>query len=589
MIASFRTHWRLFTIAVFLSLALVSIHYFIETPRGASFDYNLSWFEAFRTAFWQGDLYPRYTSELWYGKGGLDFLFYGPLPFWFTSIMAEITCAGCSTSQAFSVASAWILILSGVSFFLFARRFFPTAWAGFGAIIYVVLPFHYIINWYFGQTIGAITAQALLPLLALSMCQIIEDRKGGPLFAVSIAALALSHLPSMLIIAHFIPVFVICAALTKHRERREQLALLVRFIPWGLLGIALSAFYWVPAIGLLGSVSAEMLHTDYYDPTHWLYLDGVRENDPFRTRNHKSVLISVVACALAAGSLMRARQNGSSLFLWIIVPSAFVAFAMTIVSYPIWKFWILSKIQFPDRTLVVADLALALAAIVVTRHVLSGLWQSTPFRNRLMIYFAGVAFFGAFVLPLNEAGKVLEQGRTAPREYLPVAPLEYIPPTFKQLAYDRFLQRDLDGISNADLFHVFFKEMDRGFQLAEAAFESDAPNARLSAEIHDRYSLQVAPAGAREIRLPIIYWPYWQAFSSTGDSLSVSEDPELGIIRLTVPEGVSEITLELAETGPQKIGSSLSVLALFIFLLAALAPRIRFLTPSEKPLATSLP
>ena len=589
MMTSIKAHWRLTMMAGLFGLSLLLFHGLVETPRGASFDYNLSWFEAFRTAFWQGDLYPRHTTELWYGHGGLDFYFYGPLPFWFASIVGEIGCPGCGTSQAFSIAAAWMLILSGISFFIFARRFFAPAWAGFGAMLYVVLPFHYLINWYIGQTIGAIMALAILPILALAICQMVEDRKGGPLFAFSFAALALSHLPSTMIISHLILVLAVWTALTKYRERREQFALLFRFLPWTMLGIALSAFYWMPAIGLLSSVSADMLYSDYYDSTRWLLLDGVPENDPFKTQKFKLVLILVVVSAIAASLVLKTRRTPSMLLLWILVPSAFAAFAMTFVSYPMWKFWIINKVQFPDRALVVTDLSIALAAIVLIKYALSHAWRASSLLIKVALGATGFAFVAAFALPLGQSHQIIQESRADASPYLPVAPLEYIPPTFKQRALERFRTRDLDGVANADRFYFFFDEVEAGFQNAQAAFEQDAPNATLQAEIHDRFTLQLPGSTAREIRLPVPYWPHWRAYGQDGRPLSISEDPDLGIIQLSAPAGVSEITLELIETRPQKIGSSLSLGALFIFLVWLMAPRAMRLGPFAKPLETSLP
>lgn len=585
----FRAHWRLYTIAACLSLGLLAVHYFVETPRGASFDYNLSWFEAFRTAFWQGDLYPRHTSELWYGHGGLDFYFYGPLPFWFASIVGEVSCVGCSTSQAFSISAAWMLILSGITFFIFARRFFAPAWAGFGAMLYVLLPFHYFINWYIGQTIGAIMALAILPILALAICQLIEEKRGGPLFAISFAALALSHLPTMMIVSHLILVFAVWAALARYQNRGEQIGMLLRFLPWGVLGLALSAFYWIPAISLLSSVSGDMLYTDYYDATRWLYLDGVAENDPFKTQKFKLILILSAVSAIAASLILKPRQSPSMLALWILVPSAFAVFAMTIVSYPMWKFWIINRIQFPDRTLVVTDMAIALAAIVIARHILSQKWTSLDLARQVMVPVAGLALVMAYILPISQSEKIIQAGRANPAPYQAVAPLEYIPPAFLQLAFDRFSERDLQGVPNPERFNVFFEEMQIGFQSAAAAFAADAPDATLQSDIHDQFKLRVDATHARTIRTPIPYWLHWRASSSDGQSVPISEDPELGTIRLSVPAGITEITLKLVETQPQKIGSGLSLLALFVLLLAALAPRLRLRTPLEKPLATSLP
>lgn len=562
MIKHLQSHIRLIAIAVILSIGLLAFHYAVGTPRGASFEYNLSWYEAFRSAFWHGDIYPRFTPELWYGNGGLDFLFYGPLPFWFATLVGEASCPGCSTSQAFSVSGAWMLILSGVTFFLFAKRFFTSAWAGFGAILYVFLPFHYLINWYVGQTIGAMMALAILPLIALAVSQMIETKKGGLLFALSFAALALSHLPSTLIILHFLALFVVWTALTREESWTHRIAFVLRFALWGLLGVALSAFYWIPAIALLDSVSSDRLYSSYYNSTKWLYLDGQPENDPTKTAKFKFVLFSAAALALGAGYLLHRAKERTVLFLWIVVPSLFAAFLMTVFSYPIWKFWILNKVQFPDRTLVVADLSIALAAIVICKSVLKRQSAALARRGRLIAVIAACALTLSYLIPATESAEIIEDGAGQKGDFLPVAPLEYVPPAFFGLAFDRYNQRDTSNLSNADSFYVFFDEMKAGFEVAHEALQEDAPGATLTPKINDRMILSLDLPEDRSVRIPIPSWRYWRARTADGTALLLETDAELGVLQLSLPAGRSETELYLIETPPQKIGSLISILAL---------------------------
>ncbi len=575
MITHIKAHWRLCAIAVTLSVGLLALHYAIGTPRGASYDYNLSWYEAFRSAFWRGDLYPRFAPDLWYGNGGLDFLFYAPLPFWFATLVGEISCPGCSTSQAFSISGAWMLILSGVTFFVFARRFFAPAWAGFGAILYGLLPFHYLINWYIGQTIGALMALAILPLLALAVSKMIEDRKGGILFALSFAALALSHLPTTLIVLHLLIVFVVWTAFQQEQGWQERFAVILRFAPWGLLGVGLSAFYWLPAIALLDSVSSDKLYSSYYDSTQWLYLDGQPENDPAKTLKFKFVLFSVAAMALGAGFLLRQAKSQSILSLWIVIPSVFAVFLMTIISYPVWQFWILNKVQFPDRTLVVTDLSIALASIVVLKGALSHHSDALMQRTKMIAAIAGSALLLAFLHPINQSAQIIQKGWNNTDAFLPVAPPEYVPPPFLELAFDRFRSRDTSHLSNADSFNVFFDEMKAGYEAAHQAMQDDAPGAVLTPEINDRFSLQVDLAAASSVRLPIPSWKYWRARTGDGLTVALEQDPALGISRLSLPAGQTEVEIYLIETPPQRLGSSISLFALLGLLVILALYRFR--------------
>lgn len=69
-------------LALLAALLVVPVFFaLLGTPQGHSYGFNLSWHVAFEAAQAQGALYPRHLPELGFGVGGLDFFFYGPLPF----------------------------------------------------------------------------------------------------------------------------------------------------------------------------------------------------------------------------------------------------------------------------------------------------------------------------------------------------------------------------------------------------------------------------------------------------------------------------------------------------------------------------
>jgi|GEM_PF-2413485 len=586
MLRRTKNYWRLSAIAIALSGTLFAFHYYIGTPHGASFHYNLSWYEGFRNSFWAGDLYPRFVPDLWYGMGGVDFYFYGPLPFWFTATFGEATCPGCSTSKVFSVSAAWMMILSGATFFIFACRFFEPKWATFGAIVYVVLPVHYLVNWYVAQTIGTMLALAILPVFALATIQLIEEKKSGCLFAICLAGLTLSHLPTTLIILHVVPLLVISAAYVRTDSWRQALPLILRFVPWGVLGMALSAFYWLPAIMLLDTVASNMLYLEYYDATNWLLLDGKPESDPSDTQRFKgSLLLAVITCVGASRFLYTRRQE-SSLFLWILVPSLFAAFLMTILSYPVWKYWIINKVQFPYRTMVLVDFSIALAWIVIARHALQSWFDRNAVGVRLMAVLSAFLLCTAYLSPLNKTIEVVKNSWGETEEFLPVAPLEYIPPTFMQLALDRFRERVSDNTNNSDRFILYFEEMQIGYERARSAFASDAPGATLVPQINDRMLLQVELLQARTVRLPVASWTFWRARLSDGTPVHLSENAELGTLQIELPAGTSDVELYLITTMPQQRGSLISLLAL-MGLFGTIVLRVRR-NSKNKPVRTSI-
>lgn len=74
----------------------------VGMSEGHSAYLNMSWFLQYREVLLQGRL-PRHLPDLWGGLGGLDFFFYGHLPYLVASLLSPL-CVGCSDQQVFSLA-----------------------------------------------------------------------------------------------------------------------------------------------------------------------------------------------------------------------------------------------------------------------------------------------------------------------------------------------------------------------------------------------------------------------------------------------------------------------------------------------------
>lgn len=580
------SNWRLVSCAFGLSLALLIFHGFSGTPEGESYKFNLPWFDAFRSSFWAGDLYPRFLPDLWYGMGGYDFFFYAPLPFWISTLLGEATCPGCDSGTVFALGGAWMIILSGIAFFPLARRFFPSHWAGYGAILYAVLPYHYLIDWFDRQAVGEVAAMIFLPLIALSMIRLVEEKKGGMLFALSFAALALSHLPTTLITLHLLAGIGLWTII-QQGEWRDRFELIARFSIWGGLGVVLSAFYWMPALGLLNSVSPDMLATDFYTPTAWLFLDGQPEISPERALVMKWALALVVVIAGASAFILRGQSAPRALYVWIIAPSIFAFFFMTIFSYPVWEYWILNRVQFPWRSLVVADLSIALGAITIARSVFRAPAGDDVRRNRLFAAISAVVLTLTVTVQLPKVANTVEAGNALSGAHKPVGTPEYVPPEFLQPALQRFRATVTDAETGDDRYDLFFAEMENSIADAFRRLQDDAPGATLIALPHDKVQLRVDLALSGIVRVPLLAWPHWRATTDEGAPLTLGVDAALGLITVSLPAGPSMIEFHIAETLPQKVGSTISLIALILLAIGTVFATYRRKFRPEKPLATS--
>ncbi|MEL7283635.1 MAG: hypothetical protein AAGJ68_03960, partial [Pseudomonadota bacterium] len=431
-----------------------------------------------------------------------------------------------------------------------------------------------------------VAVYVFLPLVALATHRLLTQGRGGRLLAISIAATLLSHLPSALIVAHVLPVIVVWHALRSEFSRSTFTACLLRFGAWGGLGVAIAAIYWIPAISLLSSVSPSALYNDYFDAKNWLFLDGRPEPNPSVSILAKwSLALAVTAC-LSALYLMRRNAENLALRDWILLPCVLTAFLTTSFSALIWDVWILDKIQFPWRFLVITDLSIALAAIVILQRVFNG---ARPKIDAIIAAgFSGLMLCAAVVsLAPQWMGAAIE-GQSQNGAFRISGAPEYIPEGVLKNAFVELNATASDKASDADRYVIFFDVMEKQYERAQDAMNSDAESAVLRPLTQGRYQLSVELTQAGTVRVPIAYWRFWRAKDADGGAILVELDLDDGLIKLSLPEGRSEVQLYLVQTLPEKIGSAMSLIALLVFFTSLVRVRRPNIPVNEKPFATSL-
>ena len=578
MIRRFQTHWRLYSIALALGAAMLLGHAVFGTPPGSSFKHNMPWFEGFREAFWQGVLYPRILPDLWFGMAGFYFYFNGPSTFWIAAVLSPVVCPGCCTNSAFSVIGALMLLASGGTFYLFARTFFERLPAGIGAIAFVLLPYHYLSDWFARQAIGEFSAYIFLPLLALATVRLIEARKGGALFARSFAAISLSHLPSALILVHVIAVMVVWAAFTRDSEWKQRGIMLARFALWGGLGAALSAFYWWPALSLLPLVSSDNLYSSYFEATQWLFLDGQPEPSETTAMTSKWQLALVLAAAGTSCFVLKRAQNLAAVRDWMFIPSLIAVFMMTVVSYPIWHYWILNLVQFPSRFFVVTDVSIALSVALIVNHIARvGLPNLSPTLRRGVLAIAATGLI-ASVAAGHQAQRTGVKTYSVERLLDHTGPVDYIPAPLFAANIQRFNQSVTDATPDAKRYELFFVEMERGQKLAMAKLQAVALETQIQPVAGRGFDLTMTLAAPMTVSLPIAPWPYWDARSSEGEPIPFGTDAELGVLTIDLPAGRTDVRLRAIASPAERASKLLSLAALLILVVFQSVYVMRFRT-----------
>jgi len=566
-----------------VSLPLLVVHAWFGTPDGSSAYYNLAWAEGFDAAFWDGETYPRRLDTLLAGKGGLDFFFYGPLPFWLNSTLGRALCGGCSAVEAFPLTGAILILLSGPAFYALARRFAAPWASAIGAGIYMLLPYHMLADWWLRQAVGEVAAFIFTPLLLLGAKRILDGERGVLIFALALAGLVLSHLPSVMIMGYFLAGY---CALRAWQKRAEPMALLrpgFRLAGAGLLGLALSAVYWLPAIALLDDVSPDALYNAYANPLNWLFLDGRAAPNPVTATWTALLYMAAMIVAVAAWWVLRGREQAA--LGWIAGTVGFAVLMASLPSAPLWAYTPIAAVQFPWRTLMVADLGLGLAAAALAGRVLAhaaaragtdeaGTVESgdVPDRRRLRIgalVSAGAVMVAAgLMLPMvaTTAGGVTS-GNRAP---MPTGALEYMPGPF--LAAVRAIEAEMpDPQPGENPYPRWFRAIETAGKRLDAASSASSSYYHVETFGTRRIHIDLETRRFGQIILPWPYWRHWQVTDrKTGEALDLLVHAETGGMAINGGPGRLDIALVLKPLPAERQGAWLSGLSAVLLLAMAL-------------------
>ncbi len=408
-------------IVLLASLILMSIALFQGRMIGQSSYLNVNWAAEFAQQLARGELYPRWLPGMNDGMGSPVFYFYGPLPFYLTAPIVYLT-----GDAGFSVVigSTLMLAMSGISGYLLFRQF-----AGFQdslvtAVIYMVMPYHFVIDIWGRAAYGEQAAFIFMPLASLCILKLRNGLHVAAGLALSCAGLAFSHLPSMLI---FSPVMAFLSLWTAYQLRSFRV--LAFAVSGGVLGIGAASIYLIPALTGRWFIKPEFWLL--FRPEEQLLIVKFSETFDYILL----LCFSLTAVVLAATTyLLRKQPDFRELHPWIAIGVA-VLFLVSPFSAFIWRHaGVFAVVQFPWRVLSVMDLVSGVVIASYFRH-LRATAASRPVQPvartvlRLTLLVAGLAAGAAGVMrliPVDDSAEFIE---AVERENLAMKSdaLEYLP------------------------------------------------------------------------------------------------------------------------------------------------------------------
>lgn len=321
---------------------------------------HLARFAAYYKSFLDGQLLPRWAADLNYGYGSPLFIFFYPLPGYLGSLLHFI---GFSFENSFKILMIFAFVLAPISLYAFVVKFFPKEIAFSSALLYGLLPYHFL-NLYVRGDIGEMLGLIFIPLVFLFIYKMVEKPNFSALLlgSFSYALLMLSHNGLTLM---FTPIFLIYAFFYKGDKRSFLLSLSVLG-----LGLLLTTFFWLPALyesryinkGLFTNTFKEhfpTLNQLIYSP--WGFGTDVGKPGGLSPQiGPLHVLVVVLAHAL-----FRKIQTKNNFLFWLFSFWIGVFFSSS-VSSSLWeRIGLLQNFQFPWRFTALSGLSSVMIASFV--------------------------------------------------------------------------------------------------------------------------------------------------------------------------------------------------------------------------------
>lgn len=509
---------------------------------------------------WQnGIFFSRWAPDLIYGYGSPLFNFYPPLSAYL--LTALYSFVGHNGPLAYSLSYAVALALTALSMFLLGRRLFGSTGGLLASAAYTWSP-HVLLQTYSRGSLSNALALALAPLAAWAMLRVIARPMGRRVaFAALIVALMLaSHTAAGLL---FIPVLLLLALAAPRLLHDGDPPLRAGLVAL-LLGVALAAFIWLPALLEIGATryaASVGPGSDFRDHFAAVFswppplIAGLAKTPLPHSAGLTQLLLGAAAIPFALRSWWRQkRQRHARALAAFVALAGLLGLSVFFFTTPAatW-FWehvaLLRQLQFPWRLL---DLPVFLLALPVA-------WWATVLRDRWRPWLLGAAVALIFL----NAAPYLYPARllTLPRQPT-LADATRAQQTYGIIGLTAWGEYSSDQIERWPGGPPF-PGADRGAPLFEKLRlpQTVALRAARGGLLNATWELSVpAPAAAT---VSVHYFPGWSA-QIDGDQASIQTD-ERGRMHIDLPAGLHELSLAWTRTPARWLADGLSLLSLLVF------------------------
>lgn len=551
--------WRYPTLALLLAclaaLPLLAGPGFLNTRAGGDSPFLLLRVHQMSKALREGAFPVRWMPDAAYGLGYPAYRYYAALPYY---IASALDLSGLGVLWGIKITQLLGFLLAGGMAYLLAHQLGlapPGALLASG--LYTFAPFHLVNVYVRGDSLGEFWAMGLFPLIlwALGRLRARPSIARTVVAALAFAALVLSHNVSALLFSPFVALWVLFGASLRSRPGRLWLAWAAGAIA---LGLALSAWFWVPALGEQHLVQLSDQTTGFFHYAgHFRGGNLLQWNlahdyaiSAQQTPFNMGLLQGFVAVAgLVAALRLALRRRLTPGVAWAGATLLLATLMITPWSRPIWDHLpLLSMAQFPWRFLSIQALAIALLGGLLPELLPRRGPLAVSLAGCALAAFAGLAGLRLDRLPLREADITPQRlmlyetysgniGGTVRYEYLPreMSPRPYA-----------------SGV-----------QLNAGAKPPPLALTGRIAEATLLSQRSHGETWQITVLEPTQLAFHTTCIAGWRALVN-GQEQAITCLPGLGLIGLRLEAGTYQIVLTLHETPLGRAAGAISLVGLLL-------------------------
>lgn len=356
--------YRYLILAILVSLLpLVSVFSTSDLPHTHDGASHLPRMAAYYKALADGQILPRWAGDLNFGYGLPLFNFIYHTPYLLASLFIKL---GASLVLSFKLLMLFSFLLSAVSMFAFAKKLFKDDKpALLVTLFYQFSPFR-LVEMMVRGSLGEMFSYAFAPLVLYGLVTLFEQPR-IPYFVITAIAtffLVISHNSISLVFFAACCLFVIFFAQSRKNIFFGFMSL--------TLGLASSAFYWIPALMehkyTYGDLFMKDMYLAHFPPIQQFIIPNVFNSASLQTGG---IAVQIgffhLLAILLSCFILLSKKNISSVLQRLLLLSLMLTgisiFFMTNISMVFWeRISFLRQFQFPWRLLALVSLSGAMAA-----------------------------------------------------------------------------------------------------------------------------------------------------------------------------------------------------------------------------------